>query len=786
MNIKDEMIPVCGDFALESFASYLGEEDETALEGAMSAAKDSIVSKAKNMTEKLLSKVKETAKGKDAEALKKDKDHISKEQAKVASTAKEARELVIALKENRITKEDFAERFKTATEAVRISKALVGIGSNTELTLQDMKDYTEFLTEAGKIIDEALESVLNPELVEVPVVPMEIDEAAIEGVWNCAYDAYTRNCDAAMEGMNITKKPLTKQEFQAVFNQEKVREDENLRNAIAHGKYSRTELVDMGLLKEDTKDLGKGEYEQLLVDYEKELKEMKGMDESAKAEYVKKHKLPHHLIHCLDGEEVNSYSAFIKSAKTDKKEEKEEKKAEKAEESAKVGDFTIVTKMEEVEDKDKKTAQVKHNEAEAKKVEESIKNQNKQDKMPESDTKKQAPDKMNKAQESVDDTDFLALLESVEELDDEEVIAAIESLIDELNAAESEEAIEGVKDSLREKIEAAKAKVSKKVIQEKADAYVDELKKHYEVCKELDSKVVADNKVGKHYGPALSYPEGFREAHAKCVAILSKIGDVDNDEIKEIKKYCAKWTQKIEESNLAWSEAGESVETEQEPENKEASGEDKSTDKKDIDEAAKKFVEKANIVKEHLVELKPRFARDRKGCAGDVAKVMREVEDLIPYASDITDNDEKIKAYDHIAQQRAALQKALDNIPQDVEEDDSEKQDDEKEETSETKIAVEAKKDDAPSEESKESDEKKDGSSRKVRNLMDNYRRILLNMKKGDNYDDDNLAIEAIHCRTQAKSLMSECNEDDKSDLENIVKQCVTFIVRYAQTIKQE
>ena len=164
---------------------------------------------------------------------------------------------------------------------------------------------------------------------------------------------------------------------------------------------------------------------------------------------------------------------------------------------------------------------------------------------------------------------------------------------------------------------------------------------------------------------------------------------------------------------------------------------------------------------------------------------MREVEDLIPYASDITDNDEKIKAYDHIAQQRAALQKALDNIPQDVEEDDSEKQDDEKEETSETKIAVEAKKDDAPSEESKESDEKKDSDNPEVKTFLDNYRKFLISMKDSDNFANANLATNAIQCMTQAKDLIASCNKDDKARLDSVIASCERFLTKFVQELKR-
>lgn len=802
MNITDEMIPVCGDFALESFASFIGEDEAAALEGATAEAKDSVATKIGNMKEVVMEKIKKTVKGKNAEALEKDKKHILMEQAKVAKAAGEGRSLLVAFKNGQISQEEFTERFATATESVRISKAIVGIGKNDELTLQDMQEYTEFLAEAGAVIDEALESLETPEVQEIPRVVMNIDEAAVEGVWNCAYDAYTRNCEVAMEGMNITKKPLTKKEFQAVFNQEKVREDENLRNAIAHGKYSRTELVDMGLLKEDTKDLGKGEYEQLIVDYEKELNAMKGKDEDAKAEYVKKHKLPHHLIHCINGDNINSYEDFIKSAKKEAK----ESAGEVAEESAKVGGFSIVSKMDEVEKTDKKTSQVKKNEEEAEKVEESIKSQNKQEKMPQEDTEKKAPDKMNAAQESFNEEEnLLEIISSITALGDAEAIAAIESLVDELEAAGPaalESKMEDIKAKVKEMLNSTKSNTSKekaeageKSLKDKTAELIEELKSTYEICTDLDKDIKEVTEKHPKYGVRVTHCQSidpkFREAVAKCKSIIEKLGNKLDDGCSHIRNYIETWEGKINAFDDFCAE--ESVTTNQEPDNEEVSNE-KSTDKKDIDEAAKKFVEKANIVKEHLVELKPRFAKDRKGCAGEVGKVLKEVEDLIPYASEITDSEEKIKAYDHIAQQRAALQKALDNIPPDVTEEPEEKEESFDEETDKSKApAVEAREDDEESKENEASEEKKkekseeefETSNPEVRTFLDNYRKIIISMKDGSNYGDDNLATNAIQCRSQATDLLPKCNESDKARLETVIKNCETFITRFAQAIKK-
>ena len=769
MDNTNEMIPVCGEFALESFTSCLGEES-TALEGAIADAKDSVATKIGNMKDAILDKIKKTSKGKDADALKKDKEHILKEQAKVANAAKESKVLLRGLKAGTVTPEEFPAKFKEATEAVRVSKAMVGIGSESELTLQDLQDYTEFLSEAGNIIDQAIAGLMESATATATeaenadnvggIAPVTvIDESAIEGVWNCAYSAYERNYEIASEGLNIVRKPLTKQEFQAVFNQERVREDENLRNAIAHGKYTRTELVDMGLLKEDSDRLGKGEYEQLLVDYEKELKEMKEMDKDARLEYVKKHKLPRHLIHCFNKEGFNSYEDFIKSAKDEKGDKKTEKKAEEgysdtaAEEAAKVGNYTIVSKPEDLEDEEEK-----------------------QEKMPEEKKPAKAPKAMNKAHEAFElSEDELNQLDEIINLGDEAALAAIEALVDSMDADEDLGAFEGKAAELKDMIAKKFAAIKDKQKNE-APKIENEIKEIYERIKQHKDDIEYGD---MHKGIRLMrVPQAVRADINKIIAIFEKLQRDDQDkfndpDLNKIYAECSKLFNEIEASDDAYADPALAGVTE--PTDAENSTNDEPTD---IDDAVKRFAAQANIVKEHLMAIKPVYAKDRNSCIGSLEKILKELENLLPYASEITTSDEKIKAYDYIAQQRAALQKALDNIPADI--SNSEKAEAEKD-TKTDMVAVEASGDDEPK--STECDSAAEQTAEAIRNLIERNRKNIVAMRNSDNKDDDSLATVAIQLRSQALSLKASASEDDRDDLEDVISTCSRFIARYGKAI---
>ena len=120
-------------------------------------------------------------------------------------------------------------------------------------------------------------------------------------------------------------------------------------------------------------------------------------------------------------------------------------------------------------------------------------------------------------------------------------------------------------------------------------------------------------------------------------------------------------------------------------------------------------------------------------------------------------------------------------------------EDDKKEETegstdeADSRIAVEAKKDDDTKDEkdTKDNSEAGESSNPEVKKFMDNYRKIILSMKDSDNFNDENLAINAIQCRAQANALLTRCGDSDKSGLENVISACEKFITRFSQEIKK-